>query len=92
MSKLRKALVVGSMAAVAAVPFGFSGVAGAQDAGDCGEGGVAASGEQQNAGGLIGSLDPVVVQVVAPIEAPIPRPTQQSCNTNINEVNPVRRP
>jgi hypothetical protein len=89
MRKLRKLAVVGAMAAVATVPLALSGGAGAQDAGDCGSGGVAASSESTNAGGLLGALIPINLQVVLPLNAPIASPNAQNCNSNEVEVGVV---
>lgn len=87
MSKLRTFGIAAAMTAVAAVPIAGSGLAGAQDAGDCGTGGVAASASQENVGGLIGSLIPIELQVVAPINAPILSPSSETCTTNVNKVS-----
>ena len=85
MKKLRNVGIALAMGAVAAVPLGGS-LAGAQDAGDCGTPGVAASATSENTGGLIGSLLPITLQVVAPITAPIASPNAQSCNSNSNSI------
>ena len=87
MSKVRSVAVFGAMAAMAAVPLMTGSVAGAQDAGDCGSGGVAVSSSQTNVGGLLGAVAPIQAQVVAPISAPIASPNAVNCNENINKVN-----
>jgi hypothetical protein len=71
---------------LAVVPLATSGGAGAQDAGDCGSGGVAAAADQSNTGGLIGSLIPIEAQIILPVNAPILSPNQQTCNANSNSV------
>ena len=86
---MRTSRFVGTLVAagtLAVVPLATSGGAGAQDAGDCGSGGIAAAAEQSNTGGLIGSLIPVELQVILPVNAPIISPTQQTCNTNSTSV------
>ena len=87
MRLLHKFLVSGAMAAVAAVPLGFSGIAGAQDAGNCGEGGTSVSSTQTNVGGLLGAVAPISIQAVLPVNLPILSPNAQTCNENINEAN-----
>jgi hypothetical protein len=86
MRKLRTFGVIAAMTAAAAIPFAGSGLAGAQDAGDCGEGGVAASGTQTNAGGLLGAVAPIITQSVVPANAPVSSPNAQNCNANEVEV------
>jgi hypothetical protein len=85
MKKLRNVGIALAMGAVAAVPLGGS-LAGAQDAGDCGTPGVAASANSENTGGLVGSILPITLQVVAPVNAPISSPSQGSCNANSNSI------
>jgi hypothetical protein len=85
MKKLRNVGIALAMGAVAAIPLGGT-LAGAQDAGNCGSGGTAVSSESQNLGGLVGSILPIDLQVVAPVNAPITSPTQGSCNQNTNSI------
>ena len=87
MSKVRSVVVFGAMAAMAAVPLVTGSVAGAQDAGDCGSGGVAVSSSQTNVGGLLGAVAPIQSQVVTPLNAPISSPNAVNCNENVNKVN-----
>jgi hypothetical protein len=85
MKKLRNVGIALAMGAVAAIPLGGN-LAGAQDAGDCGTSGVAASAQSQNLGGLLGAVAPVVTQLVAPVNLPVTSPNAQSCNTNSNSI------
>ena len=80
MRRIRRASVLVAMTAAAALPVVAIGPAGAQDAGDCGNGGVAASASQENLGGLAGALFPVVIQAVTPVNAPVLSPSLGSCN------------
>ena len=86
MRKLRNVALVAAISATAAIPLAFGGAAGAQDAGACGDGGVAASSSQSNVGGLIGSLIPINAQVVAPVNAPVLSPSQCTSNSNSNSI------
>ena len=86
MRKLRNVAVIAAISATAAIPVAFGGAAGAQDAGACGDGGVAASSSQSNVGGLIGSLIPINAQVVAPVNAPISSPGLCTSNQNSNSI------
>jgi hypothetical protein len=79
---MRKARIFGVLAAagaVIAIPV-VGGGAGAQDAGNCGSGGVAATSNQSNTGGLLGALIPINAQVVLPVNAPSLSPNAQNCN------------
>jgi hypothetical protein len=87
MHTFRRLAAVATVSAAVAVPMVGGGIAGAQDAGDCGTGGVAASSEQTNFGGLLGAILPINAQIVAPVNAPVLSPSQQTCNTNVNKVN-----
>ena len=87
MHSIRRLAVATALTAAVAVPVMVGGSAGAQDAGDCGTGGVAASSSQTNVGGLLGALLPINLQVVAPVNAPILSPSASTCNTNTNSVN-----
>jgi hypothetical protein len=86
MRKFRTFGVIAAMTAAAAVPMVGSSFAGAQDAGACGDGGVAASQSSSNTGGLIGSLLPIDIQAVAPVNAPVTSPNQCTANSNTNSV------
>ena len=86
MKKLRMFGVAAVITAAAAVPLAGGGLAGAQDAGDCGEGGIAASESQTNLGGLLGAVAPVLTQTVLPANAPVTSPNAQSCNENSNSI------
>ena len=87
MRRIRRASVLVAMTAAAALPVVALGPAGAQDAGNCGSGGVAASASQENLGGLAGALVPIVIQAVTPVNAPILSPSAESCNQNSNSIN-----
>jgi hypothetical protein len=86
MHSFRRLAVATALTAAVAIPMTIGGSAGAQDAGDCGTGGVAASSSQTNIGGLLGSILPINAQIVAPVNAPILSPSLSSCNTNTNSV------
>ena len=86
MMKIRTFGVAAVIAAAAAVPLAGGTFAGAQDAGNCGSGGVAVAGGQDSLGGLIGSLAPILSQTVAPVNAPVTSPNAQSCNSNSNSI------
>jgi hypothetical protein len=86
MRKFRTAAIALATAAVAAVPMIAGGSAGAQDAGDCGEGAVEVTSEQLNLGGLLGAVAPIQTQLVAPINAPVSSPNAENCNENEIEI------
>jgi hypothetical protein len=86
MRKFRTAAIALATAAVAAVPMIAGGSAGAQDAGDCGEGAIEVTSEQLNLGGLLGAVAPIQAQVVTPINAPIASPNAENCNENEIEI------
>jgi hypothetical protein len=86
MRKFRTFGVAAVIAAAAAVPMVGSSFAGAQDAGNCGDGGTAASQSSSNTGGLVGSLIPIDIQAVIPVNAPILSPSQCSNNSNSNSI------
>ena len=91
MRKLRNVGIALALGAVAAVPLG-SGLAGAQDAGNCGTGAPAVAAQNNNTGGLLGSLLPITLQVVAPITAPVLSPSQCTSNSNSNSVGATSSP
>jgi hypothetical protein len=86
MKKFRTFGVAAVIAAAAAVPLAGGGFAGAQDAGDCGDGGIAVAEEQTNVGGLLGAVAPVLTQTVVPANAPVSSPNAQNCNESEVEV------
>jgi hypothetical protein len=86
MRKFRTFGVAAVIAAAAAVPLAGGTFAGAQDAGNCGNGGDAISATSTNVGGLVGSLVPVLGQVVAPINLPVSSPNQCTSNSNSNSI------
>ena len=86
MRKIRTFGVAAVIAAAAAVPLAGGTFAGAQDAGNCGNGGDAISATSTNVGGLVGSLVPVLGQVVTPINLPVSSPNQCTSNSNSNSI------
>ena len=87
MRTIRRASLLAAMTAAAALPIVAIGPAGAQDAGNCGEGATAVAAEQENIGGLVGAPLPILIQVVAPVNAPVLSPSQETCNENSNSLN-----
>ena len=87
MRTIRRASLLAAMTVAAALPIVAIGPAGAQDAGNCGEGATAVAAEQENIGGLVGAPLPILIQVVAPVNAPVLSPSQGTCNENSNSLN-----